>query len=125
LSAISPPFGSIQYIQSQAVLSSAKIVLQDNQGFSSVPSFIHKHFQELSQIFQVTYNFQFNFILAPVTSILFVKLEILPQVVLSNTSQEFLVIVIAQIKLTKYIQLKIKLKNNIIFFINFINLNFY
>jgi hypothetical protein len=60
-----------------------------------------KQFQSPSQIFQVTYNFQFNLISLQDTSILSVKLEIFVQVILSNTSQEFLVTVIAQIKLAK------------------------
>jgi hypothetical protein len=53
------------------------------------------------------------------TSILLVRLEIFVQVELSNTSQEFLVIVIALIKLAKYIQLnnidKVKMNFFIIF----------
>jgi hypothetical protein len=59
------------------------------------------------------------------TSILLVKLEIFVQVELSKTSQEFFVTIIAPIKLAKYIQLRIRLKNSINFFITLFKNNNY
>jgi hypothetical protein len=82
---------------------------------------LHKHFlthQITLHNFQVTYNFQSSFISTQETSILLVKLEIFTQVTLSKTSPEFLFIVIALIKLAKYIQLKNIARIKISFFIN-------
>jgi hypothetical protein len=83
------------------------------------PSAHHKHFfthQISLHNSPVIYNFQFSFISLQDISIFSVKLDIFVQVVLSNTSQEFLVTVIAPIKLAKYIQLNNIDKIKIIFF---------